>query len=144
MPIKRFLYRLDFCRILVISRIILKRNYDLSNKIDQNLFCKIKSNLFTFTIIFDPFQGASAVVVLLCSCVGDFICDVWFVIICFSSLLLLVPRKDCTSWLWHFLDIFNYIFDNSENLWNWKCNGDILHLTYNCWERVGVINWATK
>ena len=34
-----------------------------------------------------------------------FICGVYFVIICSSSLLLLVPREDCASCLWHFLGI---------------------------------------
>ena len=31
---------------------------------------------------------------LHCLCVGGFICDAYFAIICSSSLLLLVPRKD--------------------------------------------------
>ena len=55
-----------------------------------------------------PFQGGSLVAVLLCLSVSAFICVVCFVIIC-SSLLLLMPREDCASWLWYFLSIFTYI-----------------------------------
>ena len=50
-----------------------------------------------------PFQGDSSVAVLFCLCVCGFICGVCFVLICSSSLLLLVPREGI-SW-----GIFTYI-----------------------------------
>ena len=42
----------------------------------------------------------------LCLYIGDFLCDVCFVIICSSYLLSLVPQEGCSSRLWHFLGIF--------------------------------------
>ena len=36
------------------------------------------------------------------------VCAVFF-FFCFSSLILLVPRDGCASWLWHFLGIFTCI-----------------------------------
>ena len=39
-----------------------------------------------------------------------YVCSVCSVLICSSSLLLLVPREGCSSWLRHFLGIFTYIF----------------------------------
>ena len=55
------------------------------------------------------FPTDSSSVVGLSLHVGGFTCGVCFVIFC-SSLLLLVPRKGCASWLWLFLGIFTYIF----------------------------------
>ena len=37
------------------------------------------------------------------------ICDVCFVNVCSLLFLLSVPWGDCASWLWYFLEIFNYI-----------------------------------
>ena len=50
---------------------------------------------------------ASSVAVLLCFCVGGFVCDclsgIWFAIICSSFRLTLVPQEDhawlCISWV---------------------------------------------
>ena len=36
-------------------------------------------------------------------------CGICFVIVCSLSLILLVPREGCASWLSHFLGIFTYI-----------------------------------
>ena len=48
-------------------------------------------------------------IVLLSLCVVGFICGVFLVIICFSSLLLLLPllvlQESCASWLRNFLSI---------------------------------------
>ena len=57
-----------------------------------------------------PPQGGSSVAVFLWPCVGVFIWSICFVIICSPSFLLLVTLEGCTSWLWHFLCIFTYIF----------------------------------
>ena len=43
-------------------------------------------------------------------CAFGFICDVCFVLICLSALLLFVPREDSASRLWHFLGVFTYMF----------------------------------
>ena len=51
-----------------------------------------------------PFQVGSSDAVFL-SYVA-----VCFVIICSSSFLILVPREECASWLWHFRGTFTYIF----------------------------------
>ena len=53
----------------------------------------------------NKFQCGSSVAVLSL-CVGGFIFGVCFVIICSSSLLLLVPREGCG----HFLSFSTYIF----------------------------------
>ena len=37
-------------------------------------------------------------------------CGVYFVIICSSSLLLIVPREGFAASLWHFLGVVTYIF----------------------------------
>ena len=46
---------------------------------------------------FPIYQGGSSVAVLLCLCVSGFICGVCYVIICSSSLFLLVSREECPS-----------------------------------------------
>ena len=50
---------------------------------------------------------------LRCLCVVGFIGGNYFVIICSSSLLLLVPHEGCALYFWHFLGTFTYgfIFD---------------------------------
>ena len=57
-----------------------------------------------------PFQDCSSDAVLLCFCVCCFVCGVCVVLVCFSSLLLLMPQVSRATWLWHFLDIFTYSF----------------------------------
>ena len=49
-----------------------------------------------------------------CLCVGGFICGVCFVIVCFSSLLRLMPLEGCASCLWHLLGFFTYIQADGE------------------------------
>ena len=44
----------------------------------------------------------------ICQSNCGFICGVCFVLSCSSSLLLLVPWKDCASWLWKFLGTLKY------------------------------------
>ena len=48
--------------------------------------------------------------VLLCLCVGCFICGVCFAKTCSWRVLLLMPREGCASWLWHSLGSFTYSF----------------------------------
>ena len=54
-----------------------------------------------------PFQGGTSVV-LLCLYIFGFIYGVCSVLICSSSVFLLVSLEGCSSCLWHFLDIFTY------------------------------------
>ena len=44
-----------------------------------------------------------------------FVCDVCVVLICSLSLLLLVPREGCASWLWHFLVLITYDFTKDRS-----------------------------
>ena len=41
-----------------------------------------------------------------------FVCDVCFVVVCSSSLLLLLPREGCASCFWLSLSFFTYSFSN--------------------------------
>ena len=44
------------------------------------------------------FRGGSSVAVPLCLCVCTAVYGVCFVVVCSSTLLLLVPREGCASW----------------------------------------------
>ena len=74
---------------------------------------------YAYVFFYWSFQNGSFVIILLCSCVGGFVCCVCFVIVCPSSLLLSVPREECASWLWHlFPEYFHlqfYIFKTEFN-----------------------------
>ena len=77
-------------------------------------------------------QGGSSVVLYLCLCVCGFICAV--VLICSTSFLLLVHRKNCASCLWHFLDICTFYIYFTPHLNNRLCvllnNGPLKGMHY--------------
>ena len=78
-------------------------------KIKGGVWCEEIWLKFPISIPTDSFK----VVPLLqffCLCASVFVAFVlsFFLCVCVSSLLLLVPRKVCASWLWHFLGILTY------------------------------------
>ena len=71
-------------------------------------------SLFSLQWVYVPSSfppDRSKAVLLLLFFVCGFICGVCFVLICSSSLLLLMPWEGCESRLWHYLGIFTYSFD---------------------------------
>ena len=82
---------------------------------------------------------ASCFSIILCLCVCGFIRGVCVVFICSSSLV--VPREECSSWFWHFLGIFTYIFEISiklsqivseESYFLWNTIKIVLHVNVFC------------
>ena len=75
--------------------------------------CLLSYCRFHWVLVSCPTDRSKAVSLLqfffLSSCVCGFIYDVCVVLICSSSLLRLVPREGCASFLWHFLGTFTYI-----------------------------------
>ena len=74
-----------------------------------HLFCH---NLFLISLSFDVSGGLCFVIVAISwvSLLTGFSCCFCFILICSSTLFLLMSREDCASWIRHFLSIFTYMF----------------------------------
>ena len=74
----------------------------------------------SFLLLLEPQDDCASIAVLLCPCVGGFICGICFAFVCSSSLLLLVAQEGCAYVIVAFmgyLHLYMYFMGSRSYVW---------------------------